>query len=251
MSILEDENILTDSLKQLPDKLKANELFWDEILRGTGAHGIETGPEFNKDLETIVSPSYSALTDSIKQHTGRPVYVLDCKTLSKYDAISWLEKVSKLSKSPTPILIIENITEIPEEDDVHDNQTYVENLLVHSWKNEINHFTDNRQNQNLEQFTLKPHDYLVFLTWTPDCAEKVSSVWKASDGLAWIGNLQEYKDKFISEYTKEDFTLLLNRHGLGFHFDNTKVVKGTHNLTISIYFENGKKLSTTQTVKFN
>ena len=60
-----------------------------------------------------------------------------------------------------------------------------------------------------------------------------------------------YKDKFISEYTKEDFTLLLNRHGLGFHFDNTKVVKGTHNLTISIYFENGKKLSTTQTVKFN
>ena len=59
------------------------------------------------------------------------------------------------------------------------------------------------------------------------------------------------KDKFISEYTKEDFTLLLNRHGLGFHFDNTKVVKGTHNLTISIYFENGKKLSTTQTVKFN
>ena len=58
------------------------------------------------------------------------------------------------------------------------------------------------------------------------------------------------KDKFISEYTKEDLTLLFNRHGLGFHFDSAKVIKGTHNLTITIYFEDGKILSTTQTLKF-
>lgn len=199
MSILDDEDILINDLKQDIKVREANELFWDEILRSTGAHGIETGPKFNKELETIVSPSYSALTDSIKQHTGRPVYVLDCKTLRKYDAIGWLEAVSKLPKSSTPILIIENITEIPEEDDVHDNQTYVENLLVHSWKNEINYFTDNRPGQNSKQFTLKPHDYLVFLTWTPDCAEKVNRVWNASDGLAWIGNFQKYKDNFISD----------------------------------------------------
>lgn len=198
MSILDNEDILINDLKQDIKVREANELFWDEILRSTGAHGIETDPKFNKELETIVSPSYSALTDSIKQHTGRPVYVLDCKTLRKYDAIGWLEKVSKLSKSPTPILIIENITEIPDEDAVHDNRQYVENLLVHSWKNEINHFTDNRQNQNLEQFTLKPHDYLVFLTWTPDSADKINDVWNKSDNLVWIGNLQNYKDKFIS-----------------------------------------------------
>lgn len=64
------------------------------------------------------------------------------------------------------------------------------------------------------------------------------------------GGRRSEKDKFISEYTKEDFTLLFNKHGLGFHFDSTMSVKGTHNLTISIYFEGGKILSTTQTVKF-
>ena len=80
----------------------------------------------------------------------------------------------------------------------------------------------------------------------------LKKVYLIDEAITFVGKfMYTYKDKFISEYTKEDFTLLLNRHGLGFHFDNTKVVKGTHNLTISIYFENGKKLSTTQTVKFN
>ena len=59
------------------------------------------------------------------------------------------------------------------------------------------------------------------------------------------------KDKFISEYTKEDFSLLFNKHGLGFHFDNLDEIKGTHNLTISIYFENGKKLSAIQSINFD
>lgn len=198
MSILDDEDILINDLKQDIKVREANESFWIFMLRGRGAHGIETGPELKKELETIISPSYVPLKDSIKQHVARPVYVLDCKSLCKHDAIGWLETVSKLPKSPTPILIIENITEIPEEDDVHDNQTYVENLLVHSWKNEINYFTDNRPNQNLKQFTLKPHDYLVFLTWTPDSADKINDVWNKSDNLAWIGNFQNYKDKFIS-----------------------------------------------------
>ena len=59
------------------------------------------------------------------------------------------------------------------------------------------------------------------------------------------------KDKFISEYTKEDLTLLFNRHGLIFHLDNTMAFKGTQNLAITIYFENGKILSTTQVINFD
>lgn len=59
------------------------------------------------------------------------------------------------------------------------------------------------------------------------------------------------KDKLISEYTKEDFTLLFYNRGLGFHFDDATVIKGTHNLTITVYFEDGKKMSTLQTLKFN
>ena len=57
--------------------------------------------------------------------------------------------------------------------------------------------------------------------------------------------------KFISEYTKEDFSLMYCQRGLEFHFDSTVVVSETYNLTITIYFENGKKLSTTQAINFN
>ena len=57
--------------------------------------------------------------------------------------------------------------------------------------------------------------------------------------------------KFISEYTKEDLTLLFNRHGLIFHLDNTMAFKGTQNLAITIYFENGKILSATQSINFD
>ena len=198
MSILDDEDILINDLKQDIKVREANELFWDFMLRRRGARGVEVGHEFVIDLRKIILQAEDPLVESLKKHAGRPVYVLDCKSLCKHDAIGWLEAVSNLPKSPTPILIIENITEIPEEDDVHDNQTYVENLLVHSWKNEINYFTDNRSNQNRKQFTLKPHDYLVFLTWTPDSADKINNVWNKSDNLAWIGNFQNYKDKFIS-----------------------------------------------------
>ena len=198
MSILDDEDILINDLKQDIKVREANESFWNFMLRGVGARGVEVGHEFVTDLRKIILQAEDPLLESLKRHAGRPIEVLNCKTLCKYDAIGWLEIVSKLPKSPTPILIIENIIEIPKEDDVHDNQTYVENLLVHSWKNEINYFTDNRPNQNLKQFTLKPHDYLVFLTWTPDSADKINDVWNKSDNLAWIGNLQNYKDKFIS-----------------------------------------------------
>lgn len=198
MSILDDEDILINDVKQTPQMYKANEEFWDFMLCGTGAHGVEVGHEFVTDVQQIISQAEEPMWEPLKKHAGRPIHVLDCKTLRKYDAIGWLEAVSKLPKSPTPILVIENITEIPEEDAVHDNPKYVENLLVHSWKNEINYFTDNRPNQNLKQFTLKPHDYLVFLTWTPDSADKINNVWNKSDNLAWIGNFQNYKDKFIS-----------------------------------------------------
>ncbi|MEE1083488.1 MAG: hypothetical protein UH850_07105 [Paludibacteraceae bacterium] len=58
-------------------------------------------------------------------------------------------------------------------------------------------------------------------------------------------------DKLISEYTKDDLTLLFYQLGLKFRFDNYMEIKGTHNLTITIYFEDGEKLSTIQTVKFN
>ena len=70
-------------------------------------------------------------------------------------------------------------------------------------------------------------------------------------GYKETNDLYTDKDKFMSEYTKEDLTLLFNRHGLIFHFDNTMALKGAQNLAITIYFENGKILSTTQAINFD
>lgn len=203
MSILDDEDILINDVKQTLQMYKANEEFWDFMLCGTGAHGVEVGHEFVTDLQQIISQAEEPMWEPLKKHAGRPIRVLDCKTLRKYDAIGWLEAVSKLPKSPTPILVIENITEIPEENAVHDNPKYVENLLVHSWKNEkIDHYFKG-PDQVSRKFTLKSHDYLVFLTWSPDRASKINNVWNASDNLAWIGNFQKYKDDFISDLDKQ------------------------------------------------
>ena len=191
MSLLDDEDVLIDRAIEASEMKRKHVQFWSFFLHGFGAHGVEVGQEFVTELLDVINND-CIIFESLQKHKDRTVYVIDCKKLSKYDAIGWLEAVSKLPLSPTPILVIENITEIP------DSEKYVENLLVHSWKNERNDFTDNRPGQNFKQFTLKPHDYLVFLTWTPDSADKINNVWNKSDNLAWIGNFQNYKDKFIS-----------------------------------------------------
>lgn len=191
MSLLDDEDVLIGRAIEASERKRKYVQFWSFFLDGYGAHGVEVGQEFVTDLLDVINND-CIIFESLQKHKDRTVYVIDCKKLSKYDAIGWLEAVSKLPLSPTPILVIENITEIP------DSEKYVENLLVHSWKNERNDFTDNRPGQNFKQFTLKPHDYLVFLTWTPDSADKINNVWNKSDNLAWIGNFQNYKDKFIS-----------------------------------------------------
>ena len=191
MSLLDDEDVLIGRAIEASERKRKYVQFWSFFLDGYGAHGVEVGQEFVTDLLDVINND-CIIFESLQKHKDRPVHVIDCKKLSKYDAIGWLETVSKLPLSPTPILVIENITEIP------DSEKYVENLLVHSWKNERNDFTDNRPGQNFKQFTLKPHDYLVFLTWTPDSADKINNVWNKSDNLAWIGNFQNYKDKFIS-----------------------------------------------------
>ena len=167
-------------------------LYWRDLLGGIGAQGVELE---DNGAEMFVNNVISEAEKDL-----RKVFVLDCKTLCKYDAIGWLRTISQQPKEEKrPILIIQNITEIPAEDNVHDNPKYVENLLVHSWKNSVNDFTDNRPKQNYEQFTLNSHDYLIFLTWTKASADRINHVWRAGE-FALIGNLKENKAKFFADH---------------------------------------------------
>ncbi|MBR1808324.1 MAG: hypothetical protein IJ776_02940 [Paludibacteraceae bacterium] len=204
MPILDDDEQVKTNVENHTKETICDNIFWDDILSTYRATGIEADcNSFVADIQVAISKADNAPVKRMQQHAGRKVYTLDCRKLCKYDAIGWLRSVSQLPLSPKPILVIENITEIPKEDEVHDNPQYVQNLLVHSWKNETNDFTDNRPGQNYEQFTINPRNYTVFLTWTPETKEMLNSVWSPSDGYAWIGNFNEHRQKFIDEYMRK------------------------------------------------
>lgn len=76
---------------------------------------------FVRNLVNYLKIDKSPFYHPLKKELGRPIYVLDCRYLCKFDAIGWLEGVAKLPLSPKPFLVIENITERHEEDENHDN----------------------------------------------------------------------------------------------------------------------------------
>ena len=186
---------------------QANELsFWKFISQLHNVYGIELDDrsDFIQNIQ------------SIGDQEKRPVYTLDCKTLKKHDAIGFLERLRNPS-AQKPVVVIQNITEIPIGDGVYckyvgdgetfndvsiyDDPQYVENILVHSWKNETNYLT----NKNGEQFVLKSHDYTVFLTWSSKTSDTIKNVWHASDGFAWIGNLNDHKKAFCDSLKSRDY----------------------------------------------
>ena len=76
----------------------------------------------------------NAVNEKLKEHQTRDIYSIDCRYLRKGDAYGWLSAVSKASKDP--ILVIENLTEVPDGDrSIYDDPAYVTNLLLRSWKN--------------------------------------------------------------------------------------------------------------------
>lgn len=145
----------------------------------------------------LLKIDYTQLYRPLRKELGRPVYTIDCRYLCKFDAIGWLEEVAKLPLSTKPILVIENITELPDEDVNHDNPQYVRNILMYSWKNPQNDFYNAHSGNS---FSIIPENYTVFITWTPENRQKLDKIWNPSDGFAWVGNLDVYYQKFLSEY---------------------------------------------------
>lgn len=213
MSILDDDAMVTKSIENRAKQQLVEEFFWDFMLDTSSACGVETdvhpivkkvapitgmNPGSTKLVSELLEMTQkeTALTNRFKKHIGRPIYPLDCRSLCKGDAIGWLEGVSQLPKNSSPILVIENITEIPEEDNNHDDPRILRNILLHGWKNAKTEFFNRKSGNN---FTIVPEDYTVFITWTPENRAKLDTIWNASDGLAWIGNLEEYKKKFVED----------------------------------------------------
>ena len=167
-------------------------------------HVNEGSSKFVSDLVEILKKENNPLNPMLRPHLGRPVYTLDCRCLHKGDAIGWLEKVSNLPKTPEPILVIENITDIPEEDNNHEAPQYVRNILMHNWENVTNNYYNVYTGNS---FSIDSTAYKIFITWPPEKRKVMDTIHEPSNGFAWVGNLEEFfkelKDAFKKESVKD------------------------------------------------
>lgn len=205
MSLLDDFGKQAKDAAELARKELAEDYFWTFLLHGMGARGVE----LDDDTDFV---------DKVKMYAekeSRPLRILDCRTLKKWDAIGFLERLTMMPKSSRPIVIIQNITEIPVGNgqyyryvgndttfvntSIYDDPKYVESILVHSWRQDPDPLT----NKNGKQFIITPYDYTVFLTWSSKTSEIINKVWCASDSLAWIGSFTDYKNEEFAKLNKK------------------------------------------------
>ena len=127
-----------------------------------------------KHLEKMVSSDYQVIgnepeAEMLKKQQGRPVYRWDVKTFKKYDAEGSMYNLSKLPKEPKPIVIIENIADIPDGDlNVYDDPEHIVNILLHSWKNDTIHLT-----YKDVSFQMNKWDYTVIFPIKPEDVNKL------------------------------------------------------------------------------
>ena len=107
------------------------------------------------------------LADRLKTQQGRPFEIWDVTSFCKNDAIGSMYRLSQ--RKDKPIVIIENITEIPIGDPaIYDDPVYVENILLHSWKNDIIQLT----HPQYGQFQMNSRDYSIIIPVMPGDVEK-------------------------------------------------------------------------------
>lgn len=170
MSIFDKDSIEKDIFKQRISDEKDI-----AYCLGPGAHVVET-KDVKAFLDTFcekVSADYSVLgsgllADRLKSNQGRPIIRWDVKTFRKNDAIGSMYSLSK--QKDKPIVIIENITDIPDGDrSFYDDPVLVENVLLHSWKNDVIDLT----HPQYGPFQLNREDYTVIFPVKPRWNEKL------------------------------------------------------------------------------
>ena len=139
---------------------------------------------FIAKLEEMVAPNTEisgkdVSAEMLRKQQGRPVIKWDVRTFKKYDAVGSMHALSK--RSDKPIIIIENIINIPEKiSDIFDDPLVVENTLLHSWKNDILRF----DNEKFGSFQLNRWDYTVIFPVLKGSLKNLHH--RLEDGIAHI-----------------------------------------------------------------
>ena len=133
MSTLDPIDIQLQRGDRVMELLQEREELVFELLGTASANCVVT----NRNLSQLISETISNPTSELlSRYKGREVVSLDCRGLCKGDAYGFMAIIAqKVGQGQHPIVIIENLAEIPEGSQC-DNPQYVESLLGHSWKND-------------------------------------------------------------------------------------------------------------------
>ena len=183
MSIF-DNHASPESLQSFEEQIqkqpKEEELIGFHLHSNVICIGKRDAASFCERLEYLLSPQTPVTDEYLKSQQGRPVFRWVVESFHKRDTIGSLKSLASQPKSPKPIVIIENITDIPQKDDVHDEPQLVENYLLHSWKNASNPFDD----AQFGHFELLTADYTVIIVFDTNKSEEFFRMWRPSDGIS-------------------------------------------------------------------
>ncbi len=159
MSLFDDD--LVENNEVFYKMLKEQEFMASCLSAGAIVVECDDPKAFISRLEEMVSPKTLIIgtdveAEMLRKQQGRPIVKWDARTFKRYDAKGSMHVLSK--RSDKPIVIIENITDIPEKtSDIYDDPVEIENTLLHSWKNDILRFNSER----FGSFQLNRMDYTV------------------------------------------------------------------------------------------
>ena len=142
---------------------------------GLGACVVDTEntKSFLDALYEMLSVDYivlgtGPLAERLKSQKGRPVIRWDASKFCKGDAVGSMYILSL--RKDKPIVIIENIADIPDGDrNIYDDPVYVENILLHSWKDDTIHLTHPQHGP----FQLNKWSYTVIFPVKPGELQKL------------------------------------------------------------------------------
>jgi hypothetical protein len=210
MSILDDFDTLDEEIRVNFEVLvKKDDLFVKSCLRVGGVNAVVAkepllpkilNEAWNANLDTSFARQLNDTIQAIKHsdhqaQKSRPIYSIDCSKVCKGDAYGWLSKIAEVEDGA--IIVVENVTRVPSGNpNIYDDPTYVTNLLLRSWKNEVIYAGD---------VVIDRRKLTVILTCPPEDAE----ILERECGLcsyAWFRDFNKYMDE-LHQMAEETVTL--------------------------------------------
>lgn len=182
MSTLDPIDIQLQRGDRVMKLLQEREELIFELLGTASANCVVT----NRNLPLLISEAISnPISELLSRYKGREVVSLDCRGLCKGDAYGFMAIIAqKVGLGQYPIVIIENLAEIPEGSQC-DNPQYVENLLGHSWKND---------NIFFGEYCIDRSKLIVVLTVTPEQKEFLVQQFR-TNGYSWCEDFDQELEK--------------------------------------------------------